>query len=98
MESRRVARGGEHAEKPGRARSSRNGERMGWGAPGEQPRVRGWTSRGGPPCRDRGPSSLHSSFMSALTGDILGGEWRIVRPAFGDEPGSEYRVEPVEGG
>jgi serine/threonine-protein kinase len=37
--------------------------------------------------------------MSALTtGDVLGGEWRIVRPAFGDEPGSEYRVEPVRGG
>ena len=37
--------------------------------------------------------------MSALiAGDVLGGEWRIVRPAFGDEPGSEYRVEPLEGG
>jgi eukaryotic-like serine/threonine-protein kinase len=36
--------------------------------------------------------------MSALTaGDILGGKWRIVRPAFGDEPGSEFRVEPAEG-
>lgn len=36
--------------------------------------------------------------MSALTaGDILGGKWRIVRPAFGDEPGSEFRVEPTEG-
>lgn len=32
--------------------------------------------------------------MSALiAGDILGGKWRIVRPAFGDEPGSEFRVE-----
>jgi serine/threonine-protein kinase len=37
--------------------------------------------------------------MSALTaGDVLGGKWRIVRPAIGDEPGSEYRVEPLEGG
>ncbi|MFY0564804.1 hypothetical protein ACN28E_13190 [Archangium lansingense] len=37
--------------------------------------------------------------MSALTaGDVLGGEWRIVRPAFGDDPSSEYRVEPVTGG
>ncbi|HYO57798.1 hypothetical protein [Archangium sp.] len=37
--------------------------------------------------------------MSALTaGDTLGGEWRIVRPAFGDDPGSEYRVEPAGGG
>ncbi|MGZ3461718.1 MAG: hypothetical protein ACXU86_24770, partial [Archangium sp.] len=36
--------------------------------------------------------------MSALTaGDMLG-KWRIVRPAFGDEPGSEFRVEPSEGG
>lgn len=34
--------------------------------------------------------------MSALiAGDILGGKWRIVRPAFGDEPGSEFRVEPT---
>lgn len=37
--------------------------------------------------------------MSALTaGDVLGGKWRIVRPALGDEPGSEFRVEPSEGG
>jgi serine/threonine protein kinase len=36
--------------------------------------------------------------MSALaTGDILGEKWRIVRPALGDEPGSEFRVEPTEG-
>lgn len=36
--------------------------------------------------------------MSALTaGDILGGKWRIVRPAVGDEPGSEFRVEPARG-
>jgi serine/threonine-protein kinase len=24
--------------------------------------------------------------------------WRIVRPALGDEPGSEFRVEPLDGG
>ncbi|WP_146210037.1 hypothetical protein [Vitiosangium sp. GDMCC 1.1324] len=35
--------------------------------------------------------------MSALTpGDIFGGRWRIVRPAFGDAPGSEFQVVPVE--
>jgi serine/threonine-protein kinase len=37
--------------------------------------------------------------MSALTtGDVIGGKWRIIRLAFGDEPGSEFRVEPVGGG
>jgi len=37
--------------------------------------------------------------MSALTTeDLIGGTWRIVRPALGDEPGSEFRVEPAEGG
>jgi serine/threonine-protein kinase len=37
--------------------------------------------------------------MSALTTrDVIGGTWRIVRPAPGDEPGSEFRVEPTEGG
>ncbi|HEX8440084.1 protein kinase domain-containing protein [Archangium sp.] len=37
--------------------------------------------------------------MSAPTaGDVIGGKWRIVRPAFGDEPGSEFRVEPTGGG
>jgi serine/threonine-protein kinase len=34
--------------------------------------------------------------MSALTTeDLIGGTWRIVRPALGDEPGSEFRVEPA---
>ncbi len=42
---------------------------------------------------------LHFNLMSALTtGDVIGGAWRIVRPALGDEPGSEFRVEPAEGG
>jgi serine/threonine-protein kinase len=37
--------------------------------------------------------------MSApIAGDVIGGKWRIVRPAFGDEPGSEFRVEPIQGG
>jgi eukaryotic-like serine/threonine-protein kinase len=37
--------------------------------------------------------------MSTPTaGDIIGGKWRIIRPAFGDEPGTEFRVEPTGGG
>ncbi|QRN95339.1 hypothetical protein JRI60_40725 [Archangium violaceum] len=37
--------------------------------------------------------------MSALTtGDVIGGKWRIIRLALGDEPGSEFRVEPTGGG
>jgi eukaryotic-like serine/threonine-protein kinase len=37
--------------------------------------------------------------MSALTtGDVIGGKWRIIRLALGDEPGSEFRVEPTQGG
>jgi serine/threonine-protein kinase len=32
------------------------------------------------------------------TGDIIGGKWRIIRPAFGDEPGAEFQVEPTGGG
>lgn len=28
-----------------------------------------------------------------IAGDIFGGKWRIVRPAIGDEPGTECRVE-----
>jgi serine/threonine-protein kinase len=37
--------------------------------------------------------------MSAPTaGDVIGGKWHIVRPALGDEPGSEFQVEPTGGG
>ncbi|WP_143177696.1 protein kinase [Cystobacter ferrugineus] len=33
-----------------------------------------------------------------IPGDILGGTWRVVRPALSDEPGVECQVEPTQGG
>ena len=33
-----------------------------------------------------------------ITGAVLGGQWRIIRPALGDEPHSECRVESTDTG
>lgn len=38
------------------------------------------------------------TMRALIAGDLLGGKWRIVRSALGDEPGSECQVEPLTEG